>query len=343
MTIATEPRARIRLAVVAAAAAGLLVGAATSGASPAAAAPKVSVSQVDGLDPAGATLTVSGTGFDASKGIYVALCVRPAPGQAPSPCLGGADTTGGGGSHWISSNPPPYGEGLATPYGPSGSFTVSLRVQGADAFTDCLADGVQCAVVTRADHTRQGDRSCDVVVPVAFTGQQVSTAGTSASGSGCSYDAATDPLAAPAGPGPESPAGGSDAAVSSPDEPARSGENAAAGSDALAGSDAPETSQEPGEEAREPSPPWTADHLVELPEERAPPSSDDWARMAAEDQPDAAPSIGPVDTVEVIAADTLSSAESGGAWRTAAIVGFGVAGAAAVGVTLVRRRRRRLT
>jgi hypothetical protein len=150
--------------VLAATAAALLLSA-----TPAAAAPAISVSQHTGLAPAGETITVSGSGFDITKGIYVAVCVDNGPGQVPTPCLGGADTSGGsGGSAWVSSNPPNYGTGLATPYGPGGSFTVTLSVVAADPVTGTDCTKVACAVVTRADHTRTADRSQDARVPLTF-------------------------------------------------------------------------------------------------------------------------------------------------------------------------------
>jgi cell division septation protein DedD len=138
-------------------------------ATPATAAPNITVSKSTGLDPAGDTITVSGSGFDVTKGIYVAVCVDNGPGQVPTPCLGGADTGGGnGGSKWISSNPPSYGQGLATPYGPGGTFTVTLSVVAVDPVTGTDCTRVQCAAVTRADHTRTSDRSQDARVPLAF-------------------------------------------------------------------------------------------------------------------------------------------------------------------------------
>jgi hypothetical protein len=74
------------------------------------------VSKSSGLNPADDTITVRGNGFDVRKGVYVAVCVDTGPGRVPTPCLGGMDTTGaGGGSAWISSNPPSYRTGLATP------------------------------------------------------------------------------------------------------------------------------------------------------------------------------------------------------------------------------------
>jgi hypothetical protein len=127
------------------------------------------------LDPTGATVRVSGTGYDPTLGVYVALCVDQGPGVVPSPCVGGADLEGGAGSSaWISSNPPPYGQGLATPFGPGGTFEVDLRLVARDEFVDCLAGAVRCVVATRADHTASTNRSADVTVPVAFVGQDLS-------------------------------------------------------------------------------------------------------------------------------------------------------------------------
>src|SRR5690606_36471844 len=74
----------------------------------------------------------------------------------------------------ISSNPPAYGEGLAVPFtesGGRGSFSVTLAVAASDAFTDCLDPALApngCVIGTRADHTRAGDRSADVRIPVTL-------------------------------------------------------------------------------------------------------------------------------------------------------------------------------
>lgn len=134
----------------------------------------ITVSQTTDLDPEGQALTVTGDGFDEAIGIYVTFCVVPEAGAQPTPCLGGIDMEGEtGASAWISSDPPAYGEGLAVPYGPGGTFEVELAVSEADAFTDCGDAEVAprgCAVVARADHTRTADRSQDVLVPVTFAG-----------------------------------------------------------------------------------------------------------------------------------------------------------------------------
>ncbi|MGY3519350.1 hypothetical protein ACVMYR_23915 [Micromonospora sp. PTRAS2] len=127
----------------------------------------LTVTPSSGVARAGASVTVSGTGYDVTKGIYVAYCVDNGAGAAPSPCGGGADTTGStGASHWISSNPPSYGEGLAVPYGAGGSFRVTLTVGTRIGDVDCTVR--RCVVATRADHTRPADRSQDVRVPITF-------------------------------------------------------------------------------------------------------------------------------------------------------------------------------
>jgi len=153
--------------------AGLLVVAEA----PAQAAGKLSVSKTRGLSRAGETVTVSGRGYDVSKGIYVAFCVDNGAGVMPSPCGGGADMSGSSGSSsWISSNPPSYGEGLAKAYGKGGTFRVSIRVSQRIGDVDCALRG--CAIVTRADHTRTSDRSQDVRVAVRFAPPTTGTAAT---------------------------------------------------------------------------------------------------------------------------------------------------------------------
>jgi LPXTG-motif cell wall-anchored protein len=150
--------------------------------------PTLSVSKTSGLDPQGETVTVTGSGYDTAKGIYVALCDTSGagPDRAPSPCVGGVDMEGSSGaSVWVSSNPPPYGEGLAVPYtggGTEGGFSVELRVRASDENTDCTAPGTECAVVTRNDHTRSSDRGQDVFVPVSFGGGSGNEGGSGGSG-----------------------------------------------------------------------------------------------------------------------------------------------------------------
>ncbi|MFD7708556.1 immunoglobulin I-set domain protein [Streptomyces sp. NPDC059786] len=131
---------------------------------------KLTVTPVNGLATEGQTLKITGSGYDEEKGIYVALCVDNGDGELPTPCIGGVDMSGTShSSAWISSNPPDYGEGLATPYDDGGSFSVELTVDAKDEYTDCFK--ATCVLATRADHTLSGDRSQDVKVPVSFIGQ----------------------------------------------------------------------------------------------------------------------------------------------------------------------------
>ena len=173
--------------------------------SPVAAAPRLTVTPDSDLDPAGHTVTVRGEGYDTSKGIYVAWCVVPPPGQLPSPCGGGADQQGTSESSvWVSSNPPPYGVGLAQPYNLDGSFEVELKVTrwiGEDV--DCFATA--CAVTTRNDHTRTEDRSQDVFATVRFRTDEPAPATESPREAGDPQPSATTPPApapAPAAPAP---------------------------------------------------------------------------------------------------------------------------------------------
>lgn len=133
-------------------------------------APIISATPTRGLNPAGNVITVSGRNFDQSVGIYVAFCVTPSGGEQPSPCGGGVNIGGASAaSVWISSNPPPYGSSLATPYLTGGRFKVRVAVSALIGSVDCRK--VSCAVVTRADHTRPGDRRFDTALPVSFLAQ----------------------------------------------------------------------------------------------------------------------------------------------------------------------------
>ncbi|WP_329009115.1 hypothetical protein OG271_24035 [Micromonospora rifamycinica] len=146
---------------------GVLPTPAHAGTGRGAAGQTLTVTPSAGIGRNGATVTVTGSGYDVTKGIYVAFCVDNGAGAAPTPCGGGADTTGStGASHWISSNPPSYGEGLAVPYGTGGTFRVSLTVGTRIGDVDCTVR--RCVVASRADHTRTADRSQDVRVPVTF-------------------------------------------------------------------------------------------------------------------------------------------------------------------------------
>lgn len=286
----------------------------------------LSVSATDGLSPSGQTVTVSGSGYDVNKGIYIAFCVRPAAGQLPSPCGGGADLSGtSGGSIWISSNPPPYGATLAKPYGAGGTFSVALAVSPTIGDVDCRV--TQCAVVTRNDHTRGSDRSQDVVVPVSFA-----VAGSGAQqAEGRTEPAAPAPPPATQAPAPPPPA----TAVPAPPAPGNAG---GPGSTLPA---APQNNGAPG---------------VGAPGVGAPtgPAAPDSAGSTSSDELPA-PTDVPTDGADapaqggVTAADTVAAVgpatDGGGGGGLALPLGLGLGAAAVAGVgagagLTIRRRRR---
>jgi hypothetical protein len=113
------------------------------------------------------TVTVTGKGFDETIGIYLAYCVVPKPGAAPTPCGGGANQAGiAGSSIWISSNAPPYADGLAIAFKGGGRFSEKLSITKMISKFDCTK--VKCAITVRSDHLHQGDRTNDLFIPITF-------------------------------------------------------------------------------------------------------------------------------------------------------------------------------
>ena len=113
----------------------------------------------------GSVVTVKGDYFDETVGIYLAFCVMPAKGKAPTPCGGGVNKTGlGEASFWISSNPPPYAAGLTEEFLPGGRFTQKVKISKKIGKFDCTK--VKCAITVRADHLRSNDRSSDLFIPI---------------------------------------------------------------------------------------------------------------------------------------------------------------------------------
>jgi hypothetical protein len=136
---------------------------------PARAQPRITVSQTSGLDPKGGLVTVRGSGFDVTKGIYIFVC-NQATWNAARRCVGGINLDGSSPlSQWISSNPPGYAIGLTVPFAADGTFVVPLFVRAIDESTNLIdCSKQQCGIVTFADHTRRDDRSQDVFVPINF-------------------------------------------------------------------------------------------------------------------------------------------------------------------------------
>jgi len=117
---------------------------------------------------AGSMVTVTGKGFDETVGIYLAFCVVPKKGSAPTPCGGGVNKAGmGEASFWISSNPPPYAVGLTDEFLPGGRFTHTVKISRFIGKVDCRK--VKCAVTVRADHLRSTDRTQDLFIPMKIS------------------------------------------------------------------------------------------------------------------------------------------------------------------------------
>lgn len=115
----------------------------------------------------GSAIRVTGSRFDETVGIYLAFCVVPKKGAAPTPCGGGINKEGiSDASHWISSNPPRYGIGTAQEYLPGGRFSYVMHISSKIGKVDCRK--VRCAITVRADHTRDTDRGYDIFVPIKF-------------------------------------------------------------------------------------------------------------------------------------------------------------------------------
>ena len=116
----------------------------------------------------GSVVTVKGNYFDETVGIYLAFCVIPAKGKAPTPCGGGVNKAGlSEASFWISSNPPPYAAGLTDEFLPGGRFTHPVKISATIGKFDCRK--VRCAITVRSDHLRTGDRSNDLFIPITIT------------------------------------------------------------------------------------------------------------------------------------------------------------------------------
>ena len=129
---------------------------------------------------AGDRLIVSGSGFDPSKGIYVAVCKVPdSVGGKPGPCLGGVpsteedgDSTAGAveyaASNWVNDDWAwrLFGARSFDDRG-AGSFTAYIEIPAsADENVDCTR--VRCGLFTRNDHTALEDRVQDLYLPVFF-------------------------------------------------------------------------------------------------------------------------------------------------------------------------------
>ena len=122
---------------------------------------------------------VSGTGYDGTRGIYVAICKIPdEAGGKPGPCIGGVpkqeaqETTAGtiqyAPSNWINDDWAWKLFGARSYDDPAtGTFTAYIEVgDSSDEKLDCTK--AKCGIYTRNDHTALNDRVQDLYVPVGF-------------------------------------------------------------------------------------------------------------------------------------------------------------------------------
>lgn len=131
---------------------------------------------------AGDRIVVTGAGYNAASGIYVAICKIPRePQEKPGPCLGGVPSTEPdedpregviewGPSNWINDDWAWRLFGARSfDDRESGTFTAYIEVPGAaDESVDCRKD--PCGLYTRNDHTALDDRVQDLYLPVSFGG-----------------------------------------------------------------------------------------------------------------------------------------------------------------------------
>jgi hypothetical protein len=127
----------------------------------------------------GEQLIVKGRGFDASQGIYVAICRIPeSPSIKPGPCIGGVPdqkaqkvakgTIQYAPSNWINDDWAWKLFGSRSYDSVSkGTFTAYIVVgPPSDGKLDCTSES--CGIFTRDDHTALSDRVQDLFVPVRF-------------------------------------------------------------------------------------------------------------------------------------------------------------------------------
>lgn len=130
----------------------------------------------------GQRIVVSGRGFDASLGVYVAVCKIPERAdEKPGPCLGGVPSTVPesdrvkdedvieyGPANWINDDWAWRLFGARSFDDRSeGTFTAYLLLSSPrDEGVDCTV--VACGVYTRNDHTALENRVQDLYLPIAF-------------------------------------------------------------------------------------------------------------------------------------------------------------------------------
>lgn len=155
---------------------GLSAGSATAGpttedvagpTSQAQGARTLALSESTGLPEAGASITVTGSGFDPAVEVYLAICAKSIDPKDPlTSCVGGAVPDGNTGKAWALLTKEPAGKINAVGYGDGGSFSATLTVDAAvGSSVDCLSKG--CVLVARSIGDA-GSRPADITVGLGF-------------------------------------------------------------------------------------------------------------------------------------------------------------------------------
>ena len=119
------------------------------------------LNKTSGLADAGDSITVTITGLDSDKGIYVEECQLPTDGSKPSDCY----SVGGFPGVWATNVSANLSIG-ATDASKSFVLPVIGSFNAGSSLIDCQI--VSCGVFTRRDHLGSTDRTLDTVIPLSF-------------------------------------------------------------------------------------------------------------------------------------------------------------------------------
>ena len=134
----------------------------------------LAVSESSGLPASGASITVTGTGYDPAVDVYLAICradIQPADDLTY--CIGGVIPTENTSAAWALVTSNSAGKKNTTPFGDGGSFKVDLKVDAAvGSSVDCVTEG--CVLISRSAGVA-ASRAADVTIPLKFAAPATST------------------------------------------------------------------------------------------------------------------------------------------------------------------------
>jgi len=133
---------------------------------PAFAAGSVSLSKSTDVTASGETITVNGSGFDSTRGIYAMFCKQVGTSGTAAGRASGDNCAST--QFWITgpgAGVPPSG---TTAWTGTGTFEISFPVAAGFKAIDCRATGVVCGIQTRNDHREPGVYDQDTFTPITF-------------------------------------------------------------------------------------------------------------------------------------------------------------------------------